>query len=49
MNLRELYARARLIKLALDDEYDLEKKQKLEILYNATMQQISDLIQAAPF
>ena len=49
MNIKDLYAKARLLRLALADEYDLQKKQEIEGHYMKVMKKISDLIMDAPF
>ena len=49
MSLNELYAKARLLKSAINDEYDLKRKQKLEEYYREVMGKISDYIDSAPF
>jgi hypothetical protein len=49
MSLNELYAKARLLKSAINDEYDLKRKQKLEEHYREVMEKISDYIDSAPF
>jgi hypothetical protein len=49
MSLNELYAKARLLKSAISDEYDLKRKHKLEEHYREVMGKISDYIDSAPF
>jgi hypothetical protein len=48
-NLKDLYTEARLLRLALVYEYDLQKKQETETRYREIMKKISDLITDAPF
>jgi hypothetical protein len=49
MSLKDLYTRARLLWLALQEEYDLERKQEFEKLYKTVIKDISDIIECAPF
>ncbi len=49
MNLKDLYAKARLLRLALADEYDLEKKLEIQNRYLEVMDKIQDVIKSAPF
>ncbi len=49
MNLKDLYARARLLRLALADEYDLKRKQEIETRYKEVMEKIDNTIKSAPF
>ena len=49
MSLNELYTKASLLKSAINDEYDLKRKQKLEEHYREVMEKIGDYIDSAPF
>jgi hypothetical protein len=49
MNLKDLYAKARILRLALANEYDLQKKQEIETRYKEVMGKIENFINSAPF
>jgi hypothetical protein len=49
MSLNELYTKARLLRTAINDEYDLKRKLELEEHYREVMGKISDYIDSAPF
>jgi L-serine deaminase len=49
MNLKDLYAKARILRLALANEYDLVSKQEIETRYKEVMGKIEDIINSAPF
>jgi hypothetical protein len=49
MGLKDLYARARILRLAIADEYDISKKQEMEKRYREVIEKIDDIIKSAPF